>query len=166
LERYSRKNGQKGNREKKSFACKVIIVIQNKGGYIMYPVERVFSDLARWGLSPIFNRFSDVEKPIHVHWDEKDGNYVVNAELPGIEKDKVSVVYKDDYLTIKADYGKEEEDEKCDCATMRTGTYSFRGYFPGADPAKIDAELKNGLLSITMAKGPVAAGTTVDIKSE
>jgi HSP20 family protein len=104
-------------------------------------------------------------KPLHTHWDEKDGSYIVSSEVPGLEKDRVTVTYKDDYLTVKADYSTEDE-EKCECGCMRTGEYSFNGYFPGIDASKIDAQLKNGILTITLPKGAEVAGTTIDIKSE
>jgi len=99
-------------------------------------------------------------RPLHVHWDEKDNNYIVIAEVPGLEKDALTVSYKDDYLSLKATYGDDKE------GVLRSGEYSFSGYLPGADASKIDAQLKGGILTVTLPKLAEVAATTIEIKSE
>ena len=46
---------------------------------------------------------------------EKDGNYVLQADLPGFNKEDIHVDLKDDILTISASHKEEkkEEDKRC-----------------------------------------------------
>jgi HSP20 family protein len=125
-----------------------------------WPIERLMNDFLGSFYTPRqwYNRAGT--KPLHVHWDEKDGNYIITAEVPGLEKDALSISYKDDYITLKATYGDDKE------GVLRSGEYSFSGYFAGVDASKIDAQLKSGVLIVTLPKVPDVAATVVDIKSE
>jgi HSP20 family protein len=126
-----------------------------------WPVERIMNDFfggnTPWPRQWFHRAGTSV---LRAHWDEKDGNYVITAEVPGLTKDNLSLSYKEDYLTLKASYGEERD------GVLRSGEYSYCGYFPGADISKVDAQLKSGILTITLPKTPEETPVTIDIKSE
>ena len=45
---------------------------------------------------------------------ENKGNYVIEADMPGLDKKDVTVDYNDGYLTIKASKSSEENEEEKD----------------------------------------------------
>lgn len=87
---------------------------------------------------------------------EKDGIYLLEAELPGFEKDDISVQLDGETLTIAAKHKTETEE------TNQEGTYirrerrfgSFERSFDvtGIDTEAIAAEYKNGILHLNLPK--------------
>lgn len=87
--------------------------------------------------------------------DEREGEYRVTLEVPGMEEKDIEVEIQDDVLTIKAEK-KEEREEK-----EKNRYFSERRYGMCARsfrlPANVDrdaisAGMKNGLLTITLPK--------------
>ncbi len=83
---------------------------------------------------------------------DKGDNYVLEAELPGVCEDKISLSCENDTLTIGADYASENKDEKTCYSERRTGhverTFSLEGILQD----QISAEYKNGILYVTLPK--------------
>lgn len=93
---------------------------------------------------------------------ESDRGYHIETELPGVKRDDVKVEIKNDYLVISGEKRSFNEDKRNDYHHIeRThGTFYRSIYLPkDADKEKIAAELKEGVLSIDMAK---KAPQTVD----
>lgn len=114
-------------------------------------LDSVFENFFNDSVFPSFNRSSGLMK---VDIQENEENYMLEADLPGVEKDQVHVSLDDDILTIEVDY--DEQDEKKDknyvrrerrCGSM---TRSFN--INNVDPDKIEAKMKNGVLSLTLPK--------------
>jgi len=89
---------------------------------------------------------------------EDDKNYLITAELPGMEEKDIDLSVSDDMLTIKAEK-KEERDETKDnvrVSERRFGSYQ-RSFSlpPGILADKISAKSKNGVLEITLPKSDV-----------
>lgn len=88
---------------------------------------------------------------------EKDGNYLIEMELPGYKKENITADLKDGYLCINAnkDESKEEKDDKgnCICHERYTGSCS-RKFYVGKDVAKDDirAEFADGVLKLSVPK--------------
>jgi|TARA_B100000809_G_scaffold263097_1_gene315555 HSP20 family protein len=86
--------------------------------------------------------------------EEKD-TYVVKAELPGLEKDHVSITMDADVLTLK---GEKKQDKAAeDNNVYRNERYygAFQRSIRFASEVKADkitAEFKNGVLTITLPK--------------
>ena len=99
---------------------------------------------------------------------EDDGNYVVSVELPGVKKDDVTIECHDHVLTIRGEKKSEREEKK------EKGRYFERSYgafsrsftLPSnADPDRIQASFKDGVLTVTIAKTEEAKPRVISIKS-
>ena len=100
---------------------------------------------------------------------ERNGEYELLAELPGLEKKDISVSMKDGVLTISGE--KKYEDEKSEdnyyCCERRYGKFerSFR-MSKDVEADQIKAEYKNGVLSLKVPKVEKTepASTRIEIK--
>ena len=108
----------------------------------------------------------DYERAFRLDIVDRDEELLVRAELPGVEKDDVEVTIAGDRLTIEAEREFEEEDEKEDFyrhemgygKLMRTVALPVE-----VDPENIHAELKEGILKVTLPKIRVAERHTVKV---
>ncbi|MEK6982346.1 MAG: Hsp20/alpha crystallin family protein [Candidatus Micrarchaeota archaeon] len=98
---------------------------------------------------------SSMFKPPLMDLEEKDNLYIIKAEMPGLDKNDIKIEAEQNMLTITGER-KEAKEEK-----QKDSFYSERSYngyrrtiqLPsGINPEKIDAEYKNGLLTLTMEK--------------
>ena len=91
--------------------------------------------------------------PVELH--EKDKEYGVRAELPGIKKDNLDIDIDKNHITINA---KKEEEQKEDTKSYRKsefryGEFSRTVYFPqDIDIEKTTAKLEDGILTIHAPK--------------
>ncbi|HIS53751.1 TPA: Hsp20/alpha crystallin family protein [Candidatus Galligastranaerophilus gallistercoris] len=91
--------------------------------------------------------------PVEIH--EKDDEYNIKAELPGVKKEDLDIDIDKNYLTINA---KRHEEHKEDTKGFRKsefkyGEFSRTVYFPQeVDVEKTKAKLEHGILSIEAPK--------------
>jgi HSP20 family protein len=86
---------------------------------------------------------------------ETNKAYKITAELPGIDPNEVEVTFDDGILRIAGEKKEErEENERGYRLSERSyGAFERAVSLPSAaNPDKIDAKFKNGVLSITIAK--------------
>jgi HSP20 family protein len=98
---------------------------------------------------------------------EDDKEYLIKAELPEVKKEFVRVNVVDDVLTIAGERTmmKEEKDKKCRRIERAYGSFARTFTLPDdADPAKIRAEFKEGLLKVWLPKTEKAKARTLDVK--
>ena len=99
---------------------------------------------------------------------EKDDKYVIDAELPGMDKDDITVEMDDNYLTIAANNEEynEAEEEGYIRRERRRGSYCRSFYIENIKEDEIEAEYNNGILEITLPKQEetVTKKKTIDIK--
>lgn len=85
---------------------------------------------------------------------EKGGNYHIEMDIPGFDKNDISIEVKDGYLTISAE--KNEEDNKEEKNYIRKersyGKYERSFYLGDLDSENIEAEFNNGILKVTVPK--------------
>lgn len=109
-------------------------------------IDRFFHE--DWFFLPVFGRAfrADVR--------ETEKEYIVEAELPGLEKDNININYNKGLLTIsvKQDVIVDEEKENFIRKERRTGAFERRFYLEGVDEEKISATYKNGLLTVKLPK--------------
>lgn len=94
-----------------------------------------------------------------VNVSENDGEYLVIAEIPGVDKKDVHVKMDENILTIEGErkQRKEEKSEKLHRVESFYGNFYRRFNMPeNADPEKVNAKYDNGMLEIHIAKRPEA----------
>ncbi len=85
-----------------------------------------------------------------------DDKFVLDAELPGFNKEDISLDLKEGILTIKAEH-KDSQDQKNDKGEYirrerRYGSFARSFDVSGIDESGISAAYKNGILEVTLPK--------------
>lgn len=85
---------------------------------------------------------------------EDQAYYLIEADLPGFNKQDLEISYKDHYLTISARKAEPhgQRKEQFVRRERQHGLFSRSFYVEGIDEAQIDANLTDGLLSVRIAK--------------
>eukprot|EP00245_Coleochaete_scutata_P007499 TRINITY_DN22923_c0_g1_i1.p1 TRINITY_DN22923_c0_g1~~TRINITY_DN22923_c0_g1_i1.p1 ORF type:complete len:281 (-),score=35.13 TRINITY_DN22923_c0_g1_i1:992-1834(-) len=126
-------------------------------------MDRIFDDFS---FTPArFSRDMTARTQLRTPFEvqEDDGAYHLRVDMPGLSKDEVKVQIEDGVLSIK---GEHSEEKKSDQRFSRTfGTYQTRLALPDdADPKNVSAELKDGVLLVTLTKLPeVQRENAVDV---
>lgn len=90
-----------------------------------------------------------------VDMTEKDGQYEITAELPGMDEKNVEVKVANGILTITGEKSEEKQEEKKDyhLSERRYGTFQRSFRLPDSvDAEKIEATFSRGLLSVKLPK--------------
>jgi HSP20 family protein len=98
---------------------------------------------------------------------ETDNEVVVKAELPEVKKEDVHVSFENNLLTIRGERKLSEETKKENYHRVERSYGEFTRSFtlPNfVDANKINAEFKDGVLRVTMAKREEAKPKQVEIK--
>ncbi len=88
---------------------------------------------------------------------EKDGNYELSIEMPGVKKEDIQMELKDGYLNVTASHNTNTEDKDKEGRIIRqervSGSYS-RSFYVGNDVRTEDvkASFDNGELIVTVPK--------------
>ncbi|MGC2410981.1 MAG: Hsp20/alpha crystallin family protein [Methyloceanibacter sp.] len=133
-------------------------------------IDRLFDDL-HWGgwRRPIARTLFDVEPfwrgstgwggvPA-VDMAEKDKEYEITAELPGMDEKNIDVKFADGVLTIKGEKKEEKEEKNKDyyLSERRYGSFQRSFQVPeSVDGDKIEAKFVNGVLTVRLPKSPEA----------
>ncbi|MDD5457701.1 MAG: Hsp20/alpha crystallin family protein [Candidatus Margulisbacteria bacterium] len=115
-----------------------------------------------YGLRPAKELFA----PSIDMWEDEDNIYV-ETDLPGMEKNDVKVSVEKGILKISAKKeGKKEEKKKGYIARERyQGSFYKEISLPSSvEENKIQANLKNGILSINLPKKEEAKGKEIEVK--
>jgi HSP20 family protein len=97
--------------------------------------------------------------------DEKE--YLITAELPEVKKEEVKVTVDNDVLTIQGErkFEKEEKGRRYHRVERAYGSFVRSFTVPDdADGSKINAEFKEGVLKVHIAKSEKAKPKTVEVK--
>lgn len=100
---------------------------------------------------------------------EKKDSVVVKAELPGVVEDQVEVEITDNVMTISGEKAEEKEEEKEGYYYKESHSGSFSRSFalPSEVAAeKADADMKNGVLTVTIPKVEAKKPKKVTIKKK
>lgn len=101
-----------------------------------------------------------------VDYHETDKEYAIQAELPGIPKEKVKVETHDDKLVLSGEVDHQHKQDKETASGKRVYLSERRwGKFerviplpPNADKQNIHASMENGILSLIVPKLPASQG--------
>lgn len=95
---------------------------------------------------------------------EQNENYVLEIDLPGFDKENVSIDYHNEYLTIKAVKNENhDENDKYIKKERFYGEYKRTFYIGNLDESNIKANYNNGVLKITFPKEDVKKETKKQI---
>ena len=86
---------------------------------------------------------------------EDDQEYLIKAEVPEVNKEDVKVTVENGVLTIKGErkFEKEEKNKKFHRIERSYGSFVRSFSIPDdADPTKVTADFKEGLLQVRLAK--------------
>ncbi len=101
---------------------------------------------------------------------ETEAEYGVRAELPGVEKEDVTVSVENGVLTIQGEKKVEVTEghgEKKHCVECAYGSFLRTFVLPSnADAEKVDASFKHGVLKLTIPKSAETKAKQIDIKAE
>lgn len=105
-------------------------------------------------LDDLFNDFKLDEK-IRCDIYEKEGNYIVEASVPGFTKNDIDIEVDKGNLTITAEKNEEEKEEERKYIRRERnfyGKYQRSFYLGDIDEENIKATFENGILNITVPK--------------
>lgn len=87
---------------------------------------------------------------------EKNGNYYVEADIPGFKKEEISVECEDGYITITAEKNTDTEEKDENKKYLKRerfyGKTTRKFYVGDIDSNLIKAEFKDGILNVTVPK--------------
>ena len=86
---------------------------------------------------------------------EEDKRFLITADIPGVDPNEVEVDMHNGMLSIKGQRSEEKKEEKDGYRRVErfSGTFYRRFMLPdSADPEKIEAHAKNGVLEIEIGK--------------
>jgi HSP20 family protein len=128
--------------------------LQNQMGQLL---ESVLSTPGEGGSTATLLPLVDIE--------ETDDAWIIEAELPGVDKDDVNVQLQDSELEITGDIKERERTGILRRRTRRTGRFEFRVTLPGqTDPAKVQANVRNGVLTVRIPKPEPASSRKIDVQ--
>jgi HSP20 family protein len=126
--------------------------------------EDAFQDLVRefFGKTEGGNLLPPVEVA------ESEGDVTVKMAVPGVEKDQISISVDDHVLNVRGESKKETEEKKKNYyrQEIRYGSFARAVRLPAeVDASKTAAELKNGMLKITLPKSKTPKAHAIKINA-
>lgn len=119
----------------------------NKGDYF----NQLFNDFFDDGFLTPMNFWQD---SFRVDMKETDDAYSIEADLPGMKKDDIEIIYDNNYLTICAKRN-ESVENKTDSYVRRErhyGEFKRSFYIDNVDESKVDASFNDGVLKLVLPK--------------
>jgi HSP20 family protein len=103
--------------------------------------------------------------------EETDHDYIVTAEVPGMDEKNIELNLRENMLTISGEKREERQDKKHGAAYAERFYGQFRRTIPfdlEVDEDKVDAKFRNGVLTITLPKSekPEAKARRIEVKRQ
>ena len=122
----------------------------------LFDLDKLF-EIDDYYISPVKNFSTKINTNIY----EDENSYNVEAVIPGVEKNNISISMKDNVLTISVKDETKEEDKNYIRKEIVTKSSSRNICFEKEiDEEKIEATYKNGILKLTMPKKKEEIKTT------
>ena len=100
-----------------------------------------------------------------VELQEKEDAFVLRASIPGIDAKDLDVQATREAIAISGEYRESEKEGKRTYSEFRTGKFRRVVTLPlPVQPDNVEAELKDGVLSLTLPKAPEALNRVVKVK--
>jgi HSP20 family protein len=101
-----------------------------------------------------------------VNFFEKDGSFHLTAEVPGINKEDISVTVNNGIVTLsgKKESEKEEKNRDYYLKETRSGSFSRSFRLPGdIDETKVDATYKDGVLTVVLPRKEESKAKKIEV---
>lgn len=97
--------------------------------------------------------------------EEEDDAFVIEAEVPGVKKNDVNIDLVGRELTISGEIKERERKGVLRRKTRRVGQFEYRVILPDeVDGDRVEAKLKDGVLSLRVPKAERAQRRRIEIK--
>ena len=129
-------------------------------------MDRLFEHFFERGPTAMLGDGGTFEPAVEIA-DTKD-NIVVKAQVPGVSKDNLHIDIMDDYLTLKGEMKEEKttEEKRFHRKEFRYGAFARTIPLPTTIKAEAAAaQLKDGVLTITLPKGEQSKAKQIPIKT-
>jgi HSP20 family protein len=129
-------------------------------------INRMFDSIFHGDLSDSTSAFTSAWIPA-VDIAERENDFVVRMELPGVTKEDVKIIMQEGILTVKGEKKQEKESKGSDYHRVERSYGSFQRSFtlPTAIKAEnIDASFRDGVLNISLPKAEEARPKQIDVK--
>jgi len=133
---------------------------------IQRDINRLFDNFFRSG-NPVEETIATAYFAPAVDIAEKENEYVVKVELPGVEKEDVKISVESNILTIKGEKKQEKEEKNKNFHRVERSYGSFQRSFTLPSTVKndkIDALFNSGILTITMPKSEESKPKQIEVK--
>mgnify|MGYP004624012987 FL=1 len=125
----------------------MMMMPRNNFGFDLF--DEMFKD-------PFFSRRENQNAVMKTDIREKDGDYMMDIDLPGFSKDDISAELHDGYMTVtaKKEENNDEKDDKGNYIHRErySGSCSRRFYVGDISEADIKASFKDGTLHLEIPK--------------
>ena len=130
------------------------------------PFARLLDDVWRgFGVAPT----APAEFVPRLDVQESDAEYVVRAELPGLDEKDVEISLEDNVLTLRGEKrtAGDVSQQGYRLRERREGSFRRRLALPTAvDAEAVTATAKNGVVTITLPKAPEARTRTIPVTTD
>lgn len=126
--------------------------------------EDAFQDFVR----EFFGKSGNNELMPAIDVAESEGEVTVKMAVPGVDKDQISISVDDHVLNVRGESKKETEEKKKNYyrQEIRYGSFARAVRLPAeVDAGKTAAELKNGMLKITLPKSKSPKAQSIKINA-
>ena len=121
-------------------------------------IESVLAPVRGGNGSALWSPLVDIE--------ETEDAWIVEAELPGVDRKDVTVELRDSELEISGEIKERERKGIVRRQTRRTGRYDYRVTLPGqADGEQIEAKLHDGVLAVRIPKAEQTRPRRIEVKA-
>jgi HSP20 family protein len=126
-----------------------------------------------FGRAPVRRQNGEQENMTVAEWSplvditEDDKEYLIKAELPEVKKDEVKVTVENGVLNITGErkFEKEEKGKRYHRVERAYGSFVRSFTLPDdADANKVNAEFKDGVLKVHLAKSESAKPKQIEVK--
>ena len=99
--------------------------------------------------------------------EETEDEWILEAELPGVDKKDINVEVRDSEVVISGDIKERERKGILRRRTRKTGEFEFRVTLPGpTDADAITADVKDGVLAVRIPKPEEARPHRIEVRGE
>ncbi len=121
----------------------------------------------RFMMRPLLREGMEIEPQVKIDVKEADGKYLVNAEIPGVNKDDIHVTVDGNRVSISAEVKQKKEVKEGERAIRCERSYGMASrsftLADEVDQSQVQAKYNNGVLELTLPKKPGSSRKEIPI---